>query len=515
MKPWVIAVCVIGIIVAVVLGVWYIHGGQMEFSNGPPEDSVYQLAAIGQQMEFPPPSNTLTIPADYFTLDDEPKTPHPTRSTMSLTEGESELFHYVIGKYSLVDPNTQLRLKEYIVQQHSSKPTLKNCLAVSRMLFREPSFQVHNLAKLFVAKYIIRYSDSNKEIASIYDWLIATLKRTATIDTEFANDAVDMLIMSNHSGYKAVAKQYLQVLRNHEDAKTQSAPEARILEQRETQVRSKLTRLDAARDPDFGLTREEMVVQRALLEQLTNIRKSKKAMGILHGAARAPRTIYQDSQNAHNHEITESVRQSAKKLCAIPSSAFIGIDDSWADPREWDQVSSADKSKISKSLQRIASDSTVLEGNITLSGTFRGLVRHISEQTNPDIKRELSKRLIQELIDMSGHCFTGHLDKLTIVPHGVTLDTVKMDIGDEVYASLSARLNKALQMPENDAVLSALDDGNIKPYQDFVRTFTKQQLPVIHGEYEKTHAIPNVNLAVVNAINKYAKGLNIENIEQL
>ena len=389
-----------------------------------------------------------------------------------------------------------------------------------RSTLGEPRLDLRsNLTKLFVAQYVIRHSDSNREIGQIYEWIISQTRscfaRGQTVDLEFINNAVDILLQSNHTRYKTIADTFVEHLRKSDDNKV-----TRNLfgDKGETQQVGEILAQHAAtlRNP-LDLSEEEVAVQHALLEQLKSIHRSKTALLV----AETPRTIYQDKQNTHDHKINETVKRVAKKLCAsqVPN-AFIGISNSWIRSQTLDSLnlSGEAKSKISKSLERITTDATVIDQTITLGGTFRGLVKLISEEPDPITKKELGKTLISALQDMSGMCFTGHLSGLASVPQGIKLESIpkiEIDISDEVYATLSHQLNRHLQLPENDPVMNELTDGNLLPYYQVIKTYANGMLPGVYKEYQDTHSEANVNLAMVKAVNKYAKGIDVKNITEL
>src|SRR5208282_764365 len=62
-----------------------------------------------------------------------------------------------------------------------------------RSTLGEPRLDLRsNLTKLFVAQYVIRHSDSNREIGQIYEWIISQTRscfaRGQTVDLEFINN---------------------------------------------------------------------------------------------------------------------------------------------------------------------------------------------------------------------------------------------------------------------------------------------------------------------------------------
>jgi hypothetical protein len=417
-------------------------------------------------------------------------------------------------------------------------------LSVSRALFwRDPPILGH-IPKLFVAQYLISHSDSNKEIRRIYEWIIYTLglpradsrsqtRRAFPISTsmEFVNNAVDLLLQSNHTQYKAIANELLEHLRRGDGETTgggRTKPVAEILTQRERLVLDHL--LHSAPHNPSAPSEEEVALQHALLEQLQNIRQSATALSDVE--TQAPRSIFQDKQNTHDHKINETVKMVAKRLCASQASehksslgsprvdAFVGISDSWIDPRTLEslKLDGEAKSKISRSLERISTDSTVIDDTITLAGTFRGVVKLILGESDPVTKKELGKALVSALQDISGMCFTGHLSGLASVPQGIkpeSIPKIEIDVTDEVYATLSHQLTRHLQLPENDEVMNQLADGNLLPYYQVVKTHAKTMLPQLHREYGDAHSEGVVNMALVKAVNKYAKGIDVKNLDEL
>jgi hypothetical protein len=82
-------------------------------------------------------------------------------------------------------------------------------------------------------------------------------------------------------------------------------------------------------------------------------------------------------------------------------------------------------------------------------------------------KDELMKRLVEELIDMSGTCSTGHMSRLVSVMQGYTSNTryiLELDL--DPMKVLKDRFNKVLQDEANEEVMDGILDKN-EAFTDF------------------------------------------------
>ncbi len=103
---------------------------------------------------------------------------------------------------------------------------------------------------------------------------------------------------------------------------------------------------------------------------------------------------------------------------------------------------------------RIKIDQTMYEGNQTLQGLFIKIWQYIE---NHEYKDVLKDRMIEELIDMSDTCTTGHISRLVNVLSGFGF-TLNIGWKKQIQANLIARLTKRIQNIGDEKQMSQLLD---------------------------------------------------------
>jgi hypothetical protein len=223
-------------------------------------------------------------------------------------------------------------------------------------------------------------------------------------------------------------------------------------------------------------------------------------------------TIYTDAQNAHNETISESVINIVRTLAEDPIANpiekyedrkrdLIGFSDEnkpglkiWTTDHIFSQLlqlsDNTEKEKAERALKHIIIYPIRYEG-YCLSDILMFVFRKIQSQTD-DTKKELEKRLFEELADMDETCGTGYLTRIINVLSGFVNEEkleIKMNIFDQLRANIFARLSKSMkvlssqdqQMILNDIIdensdksvareFLALCDVKTELYDEFVKT---------------------------------------------
>lgn len=440
--------------------------------------------------------------------------PHSDQISNQFSDLRENILNILVGKYHL-DPETQ----DYISRQlngmferetfeGSKKGSLQNRIRSVKakydptysndLLLHSSRFLMNyeNLSpsiRLLVAQFIVNTTLDGEELDRIYDWIIE-LGSDTTASQQVRQEAVDMLILSNSSRYRKIADQILESIRRIDDIpQVQAEPEDNFpfnvpaqleipIPARERRERPRTIRLGGV---DYDIT-----TQRNLLHQFQRAKP------------KVERTVYQDGQSVHNTEINKSVLQAAKSLQAqYPMKTRLSFDTSLLK-----DLSPEQRRKAEASLHRIATDDATFGENITLSNLFQSLQSFILSSSDKD---ELNKRLIQELGDMSGTCASGHLSRLVNVVQGfnaVPQQAIRINLGDEIYATASHALTQALAKPENQEISEAVIMGeNQKLVNNFVARELTSLLPKMQKEYQGTAKDGEILRELLSAAKKYTK----------
>jgi hypothetical protein len=192
------------------------------------------------------------------------------------------------------------------------------------------------------------------------------------------------------------------------------------------------------------------------------------------------KTIFENAQNVHTSKIEESVMKTLESLSSFPTlknnNENINYDyvfskiikklkknqscdcdyettafgkeerDEFCSIKCKDEYESQNKIKIS--LNRIFMDKTYYFNN-TLSTIIVKLWSYIKNNEN---KKEMKKRLLEELEDMSGTCSSGFLSRLINVLSGFGEFDIYISWDDQIISNFAGRLNSyARKITDNDS----------------------------------------------------------------
>lgn len=191
-------------------------------------------------------------------------------------------------------------------------------------------------------------------------------------------------------------------------------------------------------------------------------KQAKKTILSLGGILDKDRTIFDNAQNVHTKDIEESVSNILSKLTSIYQSnkdiefATIviaiykaGYDSGFLkcqkEPHnEIDchecKIKAEKKVRIDDSLDRIKFDRKQYTLSLlTLQHVLKSLWSYILESEH---KEELTKRLLEELDDMSGTCSSGFASRLANVLSGYDFDySIKISFDDQLVSNFVGRMN--------------------------------------------------------------------------
>ena len=224
------------------------------------------------------------------------------------------------------------------------------------------------------------------------------------------------------------------------------------------------------------------------------------------------RTVFENAENIHHHDIEESALKMLEFLNNVPIPKDIKNDDFKIIKKTiLEEVSKEDKELVQVSLNRIDVDRAIY-GNFgnTLSGIVLILWRYIQIHKYKD---ELIKRLIEELVDMSGKCSTGYAYRLLNVLSGFGDFSIRISWEDQIAGNLMGRLNayireiKDEKFKENVILEMQLNnDSQITDRSNFRKLF-RSKLPFIkedmYKEFTEYMDDAEFDLYLRRAVSKY------------
>ena len=373
--------------------------------------------------------------------------------------------------------------------------------------------------KMDIAVYIVWKSRKQEQIDHVYDTIMSIASDNQENPKVRAN-ALEILMRSNNRIYMDRSRKIMANLQEHEKVQEMAAILQRM-EKIQTAMRERaeqqqqlppqrpggipLTPYQQANQHLNGpppITPEEAQVQQALLDQYRRL--ERRAFNAMNKAA----SVYDDSQNVHNHKINESVVESAQNIMANTgglASPMVSIE---KELEKYYPGYATHKTKIHSSLNRIRSDPSKFKGNTTIAQVFDRVVGIIS---NSRYKEEMWRRLGEELVDMNQLCATGHLSRIINVIQGfqdVPLEfQIKMDPKDEIYANISNYITKQVQESgEADKLLeSMIDPENRSLFVGFVCIILKPKVEELYKEYQGLVEPERLKECIHTSIHNYVK----------
>ena len=410
---------------------------------------------------------------------------------------------FIFSKYKLNEIN------DIITDSYKFNELLDNItLIVSRILFK---LVEDPLTKILIGQYIIKKTDNNKEIDDIYLYFINISKNTR-LSVDIRMNAIDILNLSNNKKYTEVSKSLLQSVRNNNNSNNNTTVtfnnnlnrisnivknnpinniNNRNIIQTNTQNRPQLlVDIDGTTYP----IPPDINVPPLQTRQIVEVKKPE-------------RSIYDDSQNVHNTTINESTLNTASELINKYDPQNIKLDYVYYKTKSLNELSLEKIEKVEKSIHRINTDTSTFGKGFTLYTIYQSLLNLIERHSQ---KNDLNERLLDELIDMSGKCSTGHLSRLINVLQGFETDLqvkVKININDEVYAKIKHLIEQSVINDDKmDDIMEDMLSEDKTIYINFVKKVINDNIFEIIKEYD------NVN---VNDIVGYKNEKKLNNIRDV
>ena len=126
--------------------------------------------------------------------------------------------------------------------------------------------------------------------------------------------------------------------------------------------------------------------------------------------------------------------------------------------------------KVKSALLRIELDRTVFK---TVNHTLQSVLLHMYVYIQShDCRDELQKRLVEELIDMSGTCSSGYISRLVNVLSGFGKHSLHISWEDQIIANLAGRLNARMKTDDDmENILEQMVNPDIADRSAFLKFF--------------------------------------------
>ena len=193
--------------------------------------------------------------------------------------------------------------------------------------------------------------------------------------------------------------------------------------------------------------------------------------------------IYNDTQNVHNTSINDNVLFISKNLIDEYKKSNFNIENYLSTLLNNDLFKNT---KIINTVSHIKKDKSRFKDGVTLIDTLFGLLNFIYNHKD---KKELEKRLSEELYDMNNLCATGHLSRLVNVIQGFDINEnnkIKISKKDELYAIVS----KDIQNDITDEILDWIISDK-KKFEIWLRQF------IITKNYKLLYSDDEINNIII------------------
>ena len=203
--------------------------------------------------------------------------------------------------------------------------------------------------------------------------------------------------------------------------------------------------------------------------------EAEKIINILGNENNTTNNIYNNKQNVHIKEIEESSMKILENLQTLSFKNNINIIDIENDINTYILENNIESEKIKLSLNRIKLDRSLYSiYNCRLEYILIKVYSYIKKHK---YESEMKKRLIEELIDMSGTCSSGFANRLINSITGFGDFTITISWRDQISSNLCGRLNSRIRDMDNlrlqEKILSemTIDCKNYEKRKHFLKFF--------------------------------------------
>jgi hypothetical protein len=233
---------------------------------------------------------------------------------------------------------------------------------------------------------------------------------------------------------------------------------------------------------------------------------ARKIIMILGTRDGVVKTIFDNAQNVHVNEIEESVLEALEFLSSIeikPISGVRGTEEIGFEyvKKQIDNITKKEKEnkkdKINISLNRIYLDRALYSKyNCTLLNILLKVWTYIKTHESED---DMTKRLVEELVDMSGTCSSGFASRLINVISGFGDFNLRISWKDQIIANFTGRMNaKIREIANSDKKIINFnmyeiikDKENISSTEEQLETFQEKVLEEITISSNHYESRPN------------------------
>ena len=231
-------------------------------------------------------------------------------------------------------------------------------------------------------------------------------------------------------------------------------------------------------------TRAEAIIRRLGFE-IINDRRVKATL------FDKSRNVYNDKQSVHDTSINKSVNKFVEKLVkknVDHFESYQSVHGAVTDLIYKSGLTPPDRIKAFKALNRISIDTaTFTEAKITTAEIFvnvwKLMLKHNAEEVDV-----LKKRMIEELIEMSDTCSSGHASRLINVLSGYDVE-LKISWVDQVHANMSARMQVRIRgmtdaTLQEKVVLGMIDGADAEDRDAFLK-YVSSESETLRRELQK------------------------------
>jgi hypothetical protein len=275
---------------------------------------------------------------------------------------------------------------------------------------------------------------SNDDLEVNYRYkMILTLEKNTKIEQKerYIKDSLAFFIKAKTTPVRYVILGIQNLLQNYiVDVKSRMRYEVMLLEIGRNEGEEYNTRADAC-DTLINVGTTEVYKEEAknILLKLGNI------------GGRVAKTVYDNAQNVHNTKIEESSLNVIRFLLNVDSGKTDLEGVLKEIEGEVEGCSQEKKDRIKVSLNRLVIDRSYYH-NTSLSTILIKVWSYIEAKKEEDQKKELKKRLLEELDEMSGTCSSGFLLRLLNTLSGFEDQaTLSISFEDQIVSNFVGRLN--------------------------------------------------------------------------
>lgn len=208
----------------------------------------------------------------------------------------------------------------------------------------------------------------------------------------------------------------------------------------------------------------------------------------------ANKSIYNNNQNAHDEELSESVLKCVYKLLLKTKKIVGELEGDTLDAYINSFLfSNYENNQIIETIRlRLKLDQTVFgkETVFRLTNLFYAVIRYIVESEHREV---LTERLYEELVEMRDLCATGYVNRIMNIFIGFDERySYKLPFHTQLESILSAKISKAMDNASDLVVSGSYSSNGKMEYLTFIRDLVNTSLPTIIKDYGKEDVDSNI-----------------------